>query len=82
MQKVHDHIIRQFLVDVVDKIAEVQRYICELSVSLILCLVEHFIDQQILRVIDNVGLQLRLLQDLPDLLVSCPLCHLKVLLEW
>ena len=43
MQEVNYHIIRELMVYVMDKVSEMDRYVGELSVTGILCLVEHFI---------------------------------------
>ena len=81
MQKVHDDIIGEQKVDIVDKIAEINRHVRELLIADFLGAVKHGVDHKELRVINDIPLQLGVFEHRIDVLVGCAGLDLVIPLE-
>ena len=81
MQEVHDDIIREKIVDIVDEVAEVNCHIGVLLISCFLCPVEQSVDQEVLTVINDIGFQLWVFENAVDVLIGCAGLDLIVTLE-
>ena len=70
------------MVDKMNQITEVQGNIRELPIPCVLCFVEHFVHQQILRIVNDISFELGIcLETIHDGVISCVLGNFEIFLE-
>ena len=81
MQEVHNHIIRQQIVDAVNEVAERNCHIGIFLITYLAGAVKQFVDEKILRIVNDIPFQLGVFEDAADVLVGGAGLDLVITLE-